>query len=213
MTQQPSTPGRFHRFLNDLKTTKPPNADYTEEGIASNSIKVVADKRLEQRLTEYYQLLDLYADDIDYENLECLDYIEELTAQLQCINLIIMKTSAVYATAGDNPKMSKLFYGWDGLYGNWISKCRRVKRFFADEDPEDNRINIQNLHDAFNHILIKEAFNVLCYCFKDKDVRARSVTVYQLLTANPRIDLAGGVSTTNPAAPQQTAKRGRSEDV
>ena len=184
-TPQTEKKSRLARFLAAVKggnSDKKPN-EYQEVPITGYAIKVVADGILEERKIEYFKLLELLSERPEADNL--YDYLSDLWDMLQTTHSCVLRIGGVFATAGSDARFAKLMHGWDKLYSNTVSKCIRVRMFWANSkekkmgDYSIDEIHIRNLELFMWHLVFPDAFDVLNYCFKSEDVRARSVTLIQ----------------------------------
>lgn len=190
----------FKQFLKG-KESSTSGHEYKEEHITGLALKIVADGKLENRIDEYNKLLDLLSQEIKATTVR--GYIIELIDMLKVTHSCIMRIAGVYARAGDNPRFAKLMHGWDKLYSNSMSKCLRALWFWGN-DPNlplgnyetVNEINVRNLHLTLVHHVFSDAYDVLNYCFRDQDVRERSVTMIQSM--NPVMPRGTGLNSQQP---------------
>ena len=164
-----------------------PEEQYQDLTVTGNAIKTVSDGKLERRLVTYNKLLEFLEEKIVANTLQ--DYVTELEDIMNTLHFAICQIAAPYARAGDNRDFARIMYGWDCLHASAISKCTRVKMFFASEQEKVtgtfssiNEIVVNNLRLTLLHHFIPRAFDVLNYCFRDLDVRERSVTSIQTMT-------------------------------
>lgn len=185
----------FKEFVKGRDQTK--GKEYEQEPITGMALKIVTDGKLENRLIEYNKLLELL--DGEIKSVTVREYILELIDMLKTTHSCILRIGGVYARSGDNPKFAKMMRGWDKLYSNTLSKCLRSLWFWGNNPNEKigtfesmNEVNVKNLHLAMVHLTFNSAFDVLNYCFRDDDVRERSVTMIQSM--NPMMPRGGGLN-------------------
>lgn len=195
--RKPSRLQRFWGYIAKKGTEK--QIEYQDEKITGNAIRIVADRKLENRLEEYKILLDLLEEEIKAENLH--EYVTELKDMVKTMHSAISRIAGPYARSGDNLRFAKLMHGWNRWYASAMSKCERVDKFFATGDGAErektadafssiNSIAVHNLHMFLIQHVFPDAFDVLNYCFRDADVRERAVTVIQTMV--PQQSFSGG---------------------
>lgn len=184
MTETKPKTGRFSRFMDFvLAKSKDSKVEVKIEGLPEHSVKLIQDKRLLERKEEYITLMKLLNEPIKYTTLN--EYIDELSDMVKMTHLTVCDVAGIYARSGDDQRFARMLWGWDGLYSLHLGDCLRVKFYWGNDNPMNDKKDhmylqqVVHLHLALiNHYFCK-AFNVLNYCFRDVDVRAQSVTVIQ----------------------------------
>jgi len=195
MMSEERNPTRLQRLREWFAKEIGGKIEYQDMTVTGNAIKTVSDGKLERRLDVYNKLLEFLEETIHADTLQ--DYVNELEYMLRTTHFAVCQIAAPYARAGDNRDFARIMYGWNCLYASGMSKCARVKTFFASEQEKVtgtfssvNEIVANNLRLTLMHHFFPRAFDVLDYCFRDLDVRERSVTSIQTPFSQP--NLGGG---------------------
>lgn len=184
---------RIARLIGYIQGKNEKEDDYIEEGIPGHSLKVIADKKLKERLDEWNYTLDLINEPINAETLH--DYALELQDIIQTVHKMTGRIAGVYACAGDKDEENakKLMHGWDHLAGIYKSRALRVLMWWGTDEKVKNKltrnlsiaaINVFNFHLGMHNVFFKYADDVVMYCFKRIDVTPRHITAIQTISPN-----------------------------
>jgi hypothetical protein len=157
--------------------------DVKVEGLPEHAVKIVMDKKLSERQVEYEKLLELVNEPVDVDNLN--SWINELIDMVKCTNSCVLRIAGIYAGAGDTARGAKIMRAWNVIHSIYIDHCLSAKRFWGNSVKLKegvktiNQIHVENLEVALHNHYFRRAYDVLSYCFKEKDVRPFSVTMIQ----------------------------------
>ena len=198
-----NTPSRLQRFWDFAARNEKKHPDYTVLDVMGNAIRVVSDGKLEARLAEYKEYQKLSNEPSKAKNLA--EYMDELMDMLKMTNDCVQRIAGPYASGGDEAKGAKLMMGWSKLHFNAMSRAVRTKHFWGsseikiDSDTVDE-INVMNFALSLQHHYLPWAAAVINFCFKQADVRERSVTYIQ--TMSPFAQRGEGIGEGKP--PEET---------
>ena len=169
-----------------IKRDKEEPEEVKLQGLPEHAVKIVMDKKLQERMAEYQEFLKLINQPIQATTVN--ELIDEITDLVQVTNTCVLRVASVYADAGDTKGGAKLMRGWNTLASIYIGHCECCKIWFSSDAKLDDQhlpiqlTHIQNLRLALRNHYFRQAQNVLSYCFKDKDVRPFSVTLIQSMS-------------------------------
>lgn len=184
MTAQETKKGFLKRLTDRFQ--HPPEKDTIEMTLGDQGIKVAKDTRLSDRFASIYDLHNLMMAPIETTDPE--QYLKELKNRLDTMDLAINLIASPYARAGDYPQYRRMMRGWSSWYAIASSWIQRTSDYWFN--PESNPIDygpmdlgayVRMLHDDIQKHVFKDAFSVLNFCFRDKDVSVHAVTVIQNL--------------------------------
>jgi hypothetical protein len=187
---------------------KPKGTIYEELKLGDGTITALLDKKLGERI-ETIDILMCEMNKEVSENLTSKQKVKELKTRLDLLDEVIQKSAAPYARGGDNPKYSRLMHGWNATYSiasSWIQRTmwyfteddnpsggiKDMKDFISTKALSDNAVIIHNLQLSLIQHIFPDAKDVLCYCYKDADVRPSLVTIIQSMmppTGRPGVNI------------------------
>lgn len=182
---------RRERFFNTIIGKKEKKKEeYEELPLAGDSIRIVKDKKLANRMEEWKIATDLINEKITAATL--YDYMSELIDIVETVGIAVRRVGLVFDRSGDvgNEDAATAVRGWSNLYG--IFHSMGIRRRFthgtgepvttsANEKQSIHAIKVRDYHLALENVLFKEADKIIAWSFKNIDVTTGVVTVIQTL--------------------------------
>lgn len=181
---------RFAEKVGFVRKSQKPATFFEEVGLADGSVRIIQDSKLRDRIAAMEILIYATTKPLP-ANMSLKARTKELRTRLDSLQQCIQQIAAPYARSSDIPKMARLLWGWNKMYGCASSYISRAEIYFVNNDvntekDSDSSIVVNDLEFTLVQHIFPDAFSVLDYCFSEKDVRPQAVTVLQsMVPPNP----------------------------